>query len=65
MSVYDSLFLAAHDVTVRAQGTEGAEGGPMRTMFAEDHGIDPFDEEAVDAALKEAGLYDNRKKSIF
>ena len=36
-----------------------------RTMFAEDHGIDPFDEEAVDAALKEAGLYDNRKQSIF
>lgn len=103
MSVYDSLFLAAHDVNVLAQGTEGAEGGPMgpefgkaspigllilailgvavlvagwnfhrrfsrfrrRTMFAEDHGIDPFDEEAVDAALKEAGLYDNRKKSIF
>ncbi|MER0101587.1 hypothetical protein [Corynebacterium sp. KPL2734] len=103
MSVYDSLFLAAHDVTVLAQGTEGVEGGPMgpefgkaspigllilailgvavlvagwnfhrrfsrfrrRTMFAEDHGIDPFDEEAVDAALKEAGLYDNRKKSIF
>lgn len=103
MSVYDSLFLAAHDVTVLAQGTEGAESGPMgpefgkaspigllilailgvavlvagwnfhrrysrfrrRTMFAEDHGIDPFDEEAVDAALKEAGLYDNRKKSIF
>lgn len=103
MSVYDSLFLAAHDVTVLAQGKEGAEGGPMgpefgkaspigllilailgvavlvagwnfhrrfsrfrrRTMFAEDHGIDPFDEEAVDAALKEAGLYDNRKKSIF
>ena len=103
MSVYDSLFLAAHDVTVLGQGTEGAEGGPMgpefgkaspigllilailgvavlvagwnfhrrfsrfrrRTMFAEDHGIDPFDEEAVDAALKEAGLYDNRKKSIF
>lgn len=103
MSVYDSLFLAAHDVTVLAQGTEGSEGGPMgpefgkaspigllilailgvavlvagwnfhrrfsrfrrRTMFAEDHGIDPFDEEAVDAALKEAGLYDNRKKSIF
>lgn len=103
MSVYDSLFLAAHDVTFLSQGTEGAEGGPMgpefgkaspigllilailgvavlvagwnfhrrysrfrrRTMFAEDHGIDPFDEEAVDAALKEAGLYDNRKKSIF
>ena len=103
MSVYDSLFLAAHDVTFLAKGTEGAEGGPMgpefgkaspigllilailgvavlvagwnfhrrfsrfrrRTMFAEDHGIDPFDEEAVDAALKEAGLYDNRKKSIF
>ncbi|MBK4138241.1 hypothetical protein [Corynebacterium macginleyi] len=103
MSVYDSLFLVAHDVNVLAQGLEGAEGGPMgpefgkaspigllilalmgvavlvagwnfhrrfsrfrrRTMFAEDHGIDPFDEEAVDAALKEAGLYDNRKKSIF
>ena len=36
-----------------------------RMMFAEDHGIDPFDEEAVDEAMKEAGIYDNRKKSIF
>ena len=36
-----------------------------RMMFAEHHGIDPFDEEAVDKAMKEAGIYDNRKKSIF
>lgn len=103
MSMYGSFALAAHDVFVLAQGTEGAEGGPMgpefgkaspigllilalmgvavlfagwnfhrrysrfrrRMMFAEDHGIDPFDEEAVDKAMKEAGSYDNRKKSIF
>ena len=36
-----------------------------RTMFAQDHGIDPFDDEAVDAAMKEAGILDNSKKSIF
>ena len=103
MSMYGSFVLAAHDVFVLAQGTEGAEGGPMgpefgkaspigllilalmgvavlfagwnfhrrysrfrrRMMFAEDHGIDPFDEEAVDEAMKEAGIYDTRKKSIF
>lgn len=103
MSMYGSFVLAAHDVFVLAQGTEGAEGGPMgpefgkaspigllilalmgvavlfagwnfhrrysrfrrRMMFAEDHGIDPFDEEAVDEVMKEAGIYDNRKKSIF
>lgn len=36
-----------------------------RTMFAQENGIDPFDQEAVDSALKEAGLYDYRKKSKF
>ncbi|MFH0412422.1 hypothetical protein ACG98H_10065 [Corynebacterium sp. L4756] len=36
-----------------------------RTMFAEQHGIDPFDQETLDAAMKEAGLYDYRKKSKF
>ena len=36
-----------------------------RTMFAQDHGIDPFDDEAVDAAMKEDGILDNSKKSIF
>lgn len=36
-----------------------------RTMFAQDHGIDPFDDEAVDAAMKEAGILDTSKKSIF
>ena len=34
-------------------------------MFAQDHGIDPFDDEAVDAAMKEAGILDTSKKSIF
>ncbi|AKE38828.1 Hypothetical protein NG00_00769 [Corynebacterium camporealensis] len=36
-----------------------------RTMFAEDHGIDPFDDEAIDKAMKEAGIYDRRKRSVF
>lgn len=36
-----------------------------RTMFAEAHGIDPFDEEALDAALAEAGQLDQRRKSKF
>ena len=36
-----------------------------RTMFAQDHGIDPFDDEAVDAAMKEAGVFDNRKRSFL
>lgn len=36
-----------------------------RTMFAEDHGLDPFNEEAIDAAMKEAGIFDNSKKSYF
>lgn len=36
-----------------------------RTMFAENHGIDPFDDEAIDKAMKEAGLFDQRKKSRF
>ncbi|MDO5032821.1 hypothetical protein [Corynebacterium sp.] len=36
-----------------------------RSLFAQEHGIDPFDEEAVDAAMKEAGIFDNRKKSVF
>ena len=36
-----------------------------RTMFAQDHGIDPFNDEAIDSAMKEAGILDNSKKSIF
>ncbi|MDY3127108.1 MAG: hypothetical protein SOW59_03115 [Corynebacterium sp.] len=36
-----------------------------RTMFAEAHGIDPFDKEALDAAMKEAGVFDYSKKSRF
>lgn len=36
-----------------------------RTMFAEENGIDPFDRDAVDRAMKEAGIYDYRKKSKF
>ena len=36
-----------------------------RTMFAQDHGIDPFDDAAVDAAMKQAGILDTSKKSIF
>ncbi|WP_373690928.1 hypothetical protein [Corynebacterium sp.] len=31
-----------------------------RRAFAEDHGLDPFDKQAVDAAMREAGVYDRR-----
>ena len=33
MSMYGSFVLAANDVFVLAQGTEGAEGGPMGPEF--------------------------------
>lgn len=33
-----------------------------RAKFAEDHGIDPFDNEAIDKAMAEAGLLDRSKK---
>ena len=36
-----------------------------RTMFAQDHGIDPFDDQAVDAAMKEAGIFDQSKRSFL
>ncbi|AKK05443.1 hypothetical protein CMUST_05535 [Corynebacterium mustelae] len=36
-----------------------------RRMFAEAHGIDPFDQEKLDAAMAEAGVLDQRKKSWF
>lgn len=34
-----------------------------RRMFAEQHGIDMFDTEAVNRAMKEAGVYDRRPDS--
>ncbi|WJY67711.1 hypothetical protein [Corynebacterium auris] len=36
-----------------------------RRLFAEARGIDPFDEEAVDRAMAEAGVLDQRRKSRF
>ena len=36
-----------------------------RRAFAEAHGLDPFDQEAVDKAMEEAGLLDRRKQSWF
>lgn len=36
-----------------------------RTMFAEEHGIDPFDNEAIDKAMEEMGLYDRRAQRKF
>ncbi|WP_245945603.1 hypothetical protein [Corynebacterium senegalense] len=36
-----------------------------RRMFAEAHGIDPFDEEALDQAMAEAGVLDRRRKTIL
>lgn len=31
-----------------------------RRAFAEDHGLDPFDIEAIDAAMREVGVHDRR-----
>ncbi|MCP1387744.1 hypothetical protein M5J20_06015 [Corynebacterium sp. TA-R-1] len=36
-----------------------------RQVFAEMHGIDPFDEEAITRAMAEAGVLDQRKKGFF
>ncbi|QYH20001.1 hypothetical protein JKI95_02830 [Corynebacterium aquatimens] len=36
-----------------------------RQVFAEMHGIDPFDEEAVTRAMAEAGVLDRRKKGFL
>lgn len=36
-----------------------------RRAFAEAHGLDVFDQEAIDRAMEEAGLLDRRKKSWF
>lgn len=36
-----------------------------RRVFAEQFGIDPFDKEAVDQAMKEAGVYDQRKDRLI
>ena len=36
-----------------------------RRVFAEQFGIDPFDKEAVDEAMKEAGVYDQRKDRLI
>ncbi|WKD57945.1 hypothetical protein CAPI_07025 [Corynebacterium capitovis DSM 44611] len=36
-----------------------------RRVFAEAHGIDPFDTQAVDAAMAEAGVLDRRRKPIL
>lgn len=33
-----------------------------RQAFAEAHGIDPFDEKAIDKAMEQAGVADQRKK---
>ena len=35
-----------------------------RQAFAEMHGLDPFDEAAIDQAMAEAGVLDQRKKRI-
>ncbi|QGU06871.1 hypothetical protein COCCU_04625 [Corynebacterium occultum] len=34
-----------------------------RLLFAQEHGLDVFDEAAVDQAMAEAGVLDRRKKS--
>ncbi|MFC5089301.1 hypothetical protein [Corynebacterium aquatimens] len=36
-----------------------------RRMFADEHGIDVFDSAAVDKAMAEEGLLDQRKSGIF
>lgn len=36
-----------------------------RTLFAQQHGIDPFDSEAIDAAMAEYGIAERGKRLIF
>ncbi|WP_342319427.1 hypothetical protein [Corynebacterium mayonis] len=36
-----------------------------RRIFAEAHGIDPFDHEALDKAMEEAGVLDRRRTTFF
>lgn len=36
-----------------------------RRIFAEQHGLDPFDTEAVDKAMAEAGILDRRKRNLL
>lgn len=36
-----------------------------RRIFAEQHGIDPFDQEAIDKAMAEAGVLDRRQKRML
>lgn len=36
-----------------------------RRIFAEEHGLDPFDTEAVDKAMAEAGVADKSKNHWF
>lgn len=36
-----------------------------RRAFAEMHGIDPFDEQALNAAMEEAGVLDRRSKRFI
>lgn len=36
-----------------------------RRAFAEMHGIDPFDEQAVDKAMAEAGVLDRQKRRLI
>lgn len=36
-----------------------------RRLFAEQHGLDLFDEEALDKAMAEAGVLDRRRKHLL
>lgn len=36
-----------------------------RRVFAEANGIDPFDQDAIDAAMAEAGILDRNKRKFF
>ena len=36
-----------------------------RRLFAEQHGIDPFDQEAIDAAMAEAGVLDRSRQRFI
>lgn len=36
-----------------------------RRVFAEQHGLDPFDIETVDKAMEEAGVLDRRKNRLL
>lgn len=65
MSMYGSFVFAAHDVFVLAQGTEGAEGGPMGPEFGKASPIGLLILALMGVAVLFAGWNFHRRYSRF